>query len=201
MAKKLVITGGPCAGKTSSMEILRAALANIDSCVLFVPEAATDLILSGISPRTCPSVLDFQTQVIALQIEREIAADAAADEAMLSDGKNAVVICDRGICDSRAYLSAGDYARALAANGLDAQTALERYDAVFYLDSIASTNPDAYTCSNNSARVSDAQEAALADARTFEAWSAHPHVIRIGNESVFEQKMSKLVSAIMRHAS
>ena len=184
---KVVITGGPCAGKTSAMDVLRAELARRGVAARLVPEAATDLILSGVAPWTCASMLEFQTQVIRLQLEREAAAFA---------GGAALVVCDRGVCDSHAYLSDADYGRALAANGLSARDALARYDAVFHLESVAKASPGAYTRANNSARFEDAHEAAAADDRTLAAWAAHPRVRVIANEASFERKAANLVAAI-----
>ena len=96
--KVMTITGGPCAGKTSAMDVLRERFECAGVRAVFIPEAATDLINAGVAPWTCPSMLEFQTRVIALQIEREAEAlrRARATHA-------AVVICDRGLCDSRTY--------------------------------------------------------------------------------------------------
>ncbi len=190
--KTIVITGGPCAGKTSALDVLRVQFAHAETPAVFVPEAATDLILSDIAPWTCESMLEFQTQVIALQIERE--ANAAAEAAKL--GAGAVIVCDRGICDSHAYLSDSDYARALANNRLIDDEALARYDAIFHLETVAALDADEYTRENNGARFENAEEAVAADLRVRAAWSAHPNKRFIANESTFEQKTANLVDAI-----
>lgn len=188
----IVVTGGPCAGKTSAMEAVREGLASADITAIEVPEAATDLILAGTAPWTCPSMLDFQTQVIALQLKREAAA--AAEAAALD---NAVIVCDRGICDSHAYLSDADYETALSENGISEAQALARYDAVFHLESVALADASAYTKANNGARFEDAQGAVLADRRTLSAWSAHPSLHVIANEEEFRAKADNLTSAIL----
>ena len=186
-AKVIAITGGPCAGKTSVMGVVRDELERKGVAVRLVPEAATDLILEGVAPWTCPSMLHFQTQVIRLQLEREAEA--------LSSGA-AVVVCDRGVCDSRAYLTDGEYSRALSANRLAACEALARYDAVFHLESVALADPAAYTRANNTARFESAEEAVAADRRTLNAWSAHPNLHVIGNAGSFDEKAGALVAAI-----
>lgn len=188
----IVVTGGPCAGKTSAMEAVREGLASADIAAIEVPEAATDLILAGTAPWTCPSMLDFQTQVIALQLKREAAA--AAEAAALDD---AVIVCDRGICDSHAYLSDADYETALSKNGISEAQALARYDAVFHLESVALADAGAYTKANNGARFEDAQGAVLADRRTLSAWLAHPNLHVIANEEEFQAKANNLASAIL----
>lgn len=174
------------------MECLRERLAGTGVAAVFVPEAATDLILAGTAPWTCASMLEFQTRVIALQLEREDAA--FEDAARLGD---ALVICDRGVCGSRAYLTGKEYAAALAANSLTERDALDRYDAVFHLESVAIADEAAYTQANNDARFEDAAEAALADKRTLAAWSAHPNLRVIASEKTFEAKARNLADAIM----
>ena len=207
--KKIVITGGPCAGKTSALAHVGEQLKRTGVPMLVVPEAATDLILQGIAPWTCPSVLDFQTRVIALQLARENAfaqlvealarstAGSAARGGEASDRqREPVLICDRGVCDSHAYLTDEEFSQALADNGLDEAGALARYDAVFHLESVAKDNPDAYTRQNNDARFEDAAEAAKADERGIRAWKHHPAFHVIGNFPTYEEKAHALCAGI-----
>ena len=194
--KRLVITGGPCAGKTTALAWLQERFAREGVAAVFVPEAATDLIMRNIAPWTCESMRAFQTQVIALQLEQE----AATIDEISPLGPDALIIFDRGICDSHAYLSDEDFARALAENGLNERDALARYDAVFHLESVAKIDPRAYTKANNPARFETAEEAAAVDTRVLSAWAAHPHVSVIGSCSSFEGKFELLVREIERIA-
>lgn len=173
------------------MEVLRERLGIGGVRAIFVPEAATELILSGVAPWTCDSMREFQTRVIALQLEREATAFGQA----ALDGS--IVICDRGICDSRAYLTEEGYQRALESNGIIHDQALCRYDAVFHLDTVAKDYPSAYTKANNDARFENAQEAVLANERVIEAWSEHPSLHVIGNFDSFDEKADALYEAIM----
>lgn len=192
----IAITGGPCAGKTSAMGVLRERFVADGLKAVFIPEAATDLINAGVAPWTCSSMREFQTRVIALQLERE----AAAFEQAVSNGVD-LVVCDRGICDSRAYLSREDYQAALAENGITHDKALARYDAVFHLETVAKGDARAYTKENNNARFESAEEAALVDNRVIEAWTAHPAFSVIGNRDSFEEKAAELYEAIARFMS
>ena len=198
--KTIVITGGPCAGKTSALSYVCERLERAGFAAIAVPEAATDLILGGIAPWTCPSVLDFQTRVIALQLAREAEAlrrprkVGCGEESLASRGT--VIVCDRGVCDSRTYLSAEEFFRALDANGLDEARALARYDAVFHLESVAKDDAGAYTRQNNGARFEDTVEAVAADERNMRAWSAHPDMSVIGNYPSFGEKVDALCAAI-----
>ncbi|MBQ9069510.1 MAG: ATP-binding protein [Eggerthellaceae bacterium] len=226
--KTIVVTGGPCSGKTSALEALRERMAAEGIPAVFVTEAGTDLILDGVSPLSLGSMLPFQTQVAALQIQRE---DAARQEALALEEKmranasakkagpttnvldpdapknpdseapapEALVICDRGICDGAAYLDARDYAQALEANGLTHDTAMKRYDAVFCLESMAHLGDAMYTTQNNSARSENAAEAAALDKRTHRAWKEHPHFHFVPNKPTFAQKADHLISLILEN--
>ena len=46
---KIVITGGPCAGKTTGMSFLEQELSKNGYKVVFINESATEIILSQIS--------------------------------------------------------------------------------------------------------------------------------------------------------
>ncbi|MBQ9021173.1 MAG: ATP-binding protein [Eggerthellaceae bacterium] len=216
--KTIVITGGPCSGKTSAIGVLRERLRAADIKAVYVAEAGTDLILEGITPASLGSMRAFQTRVAALQIEREARAQEEAlalEEAQRATGAKAgtetraeagtetrtnqevLVICDRGICDGAAYLSPEDYARVLEANRLDAANLFARYDAVFCLESTAKIKDGAYTTANNTARSETPEEAAALDDRTRAAWEAHPCFHFIANEESFAEKAEKLVAGIL----
>ena len=47
---KIVITGGPCAGKTTALSKLEKHFTGLGFRVIFINETATELILNGIAP-------------------------------------------------------------------------------------------------------------------------------------------------------
>ena len=57
---KIVITGGPCAGKTTGLSYLEQELTKIGYKVVFLNESATELILNGLSRGAFNSNLDFE---------------------------------------------------------------------------------------------------------------------------------------------
>ena len=68
---KIVITGGPCAGKTTGMSWIQNAFTERGYTVLFVPETATELISGGVAPWTCSSNSEYQKCQMKLQQEKE----------------------------------------------------------------------------------------------------------------------------------
>ena len=47
---KIVLTGGPCAGKTTAMSRIQTHFTKMGYTVLFIPETATELITGGVAP-------------------------------------------------------------------------------------------------------------------------------------------------------
>ena len=68
---KIVITGGPCAGKSTAMSRIQSAFTQMGYTVLFIPETASELITGGVSPWICKSNLDYQKCQMKLQMEKE----------------------------------------------------------------------------------------------------------------------------------
>ena len=64
-------TGGPCAAKSTAMSLVQNAFTQMGYTVLFVPEAATELITGGIAPWTCGTNAEYQKCQMKLQIEKE----------------------------------------------------------------------------------------------------------------------------------
>ncbi len=103
---KIVITGGPCAGKTTGLSRIQSEFNKLGYTVLFVPETATELISGGIAPFTCSSNLEFQKYMFKLQQEKEHIFEQAARN--MKDEK-VLIVCDRGLMDNRAYLEEADF--------------------------------------------------------------------------------------------
>ena len=68
---KIVVTGGPCAGKTTALSWIQNAFTKMDYAVLFVDETATQLITGGAAPWLTASNRDYQWQLIQLQQAKE----------------------------------------------------------------------------------------------------------------------------------
>lgn len=97
---KIVITGGPCAGKSTAMSWVQNAFTELDYTVLFVPETATELITGGVEPWTCGTNEDYQKCQMRLQAEKESVFEQAAT--MQAD--KVLIVCDRGALDNKAYM-------------------------------------------------------------------------------------------------
>ena len=190
---RIVITGGPCAGKTTGLSWIRNAFSSRGYRVLFVPETATELITGGVAPWTCGSNLEYQKCQVKLQLEKEKVFLQAAEG---MDSEKVLIVCDRGIMDNKAYMTDTEFLAVLNALDLDPVSARDSYDGVFHLVTAAKGAEEFYTLSNNQARTETPEEARRLDDRLIAAWTGHPHLRVIGNGTDFDAKMKRLIAEI-----
>ncbi len=190
---KIVITGGPCAGKTTGLSRIQSAFAARGYRVLFVPETATELISNGVAPWTCADNLEYQKCQMQLQLEKERIFRQAAEG---MDCEKVLIVCDRGLMDNRAYMSETEFQAALEALHLDLVSLRDGYDGVFHLVTAAKGAEEFYTLSNNQARTETPRQARELDDKLIAAWTGHPHLRVIGNDRDFDGKMKRLVAEI-----
>ena len=191
---KIVITGGPCAGKTTAMSWIQNEFTKLGYTVLFVPETATELILGGVTPWTLKTNLDYQLCQLKLQIEKENIFEEAAKKIMQSH--KVLIVCDRGSIDNKAYMNEIEFQAALDTLSLNETELRDSYDAVFHLVTAAKGAEKFYTLSNNQARTETVEEAAAMDDKLIAAWTGHPHFRIIDNSKGFDDKMKHLIKEI-----
>ncbi len=190
---KIVLTGGPCAGKTTALNWINNYFSKRGYTVLFVPETATELITNGVAPWTCKTNYDYQTFQIRLQKMKEEIFDEAAKK-MKND--KILIVCDRGLLDNKAYMKDVDFKRILKEINSNEIKERDTYDAVFHLVSAAKGKEDVYTLANNNARTESIEEAKLLDDKIISAWTGHPHFRIIDNSTEFEEKLERLIKEI-----
>lgn len=190
---KIVITGGPCAGKSTAMSWVQNAFTQMGYTVLFVPETATELITGGVAPWTCKTNAEYQKCQLRLQLEKEKVFEQAAKT---MDASKVLIVCDRGALDNKAYMDNLEFAQMLEYLGSNEIELRDNYDAVFHLVTAAKGAEEFYTTANNSARTETVDEAAALDDKLISAWTGHPHLRVIDNSSDFEDKMKRLIAEI-----
>ena len=191
---KIVITGGPCAGKTTALENIKKYFSEKGFGVLFLHETATELISGGIAPWTLETNYEFQRAILNLQNEKE---DIILTSAKTLKGYDKILlVLDRGTMDNKAYLSNYDFYRLLDEYEISEQDLLDRYDAVFHLVTAAKGAEKFYTFSNNSARTESVESAIELDDKTIYAWENHPHHKILDNSTPFDEKIKRLINEI-----
>ncbi len=190
---KIVITGGPCAGKTTAMNWIQHAFTERGYDVLFVPETATELITGGVAPWTCRTNSDYQHCHMRFQLEKEKVFEQAA-RVMKKD--KVLIVCDRAALDNKVYMDEETFQSVLQSVHASEVELRDQYDAVFHLVTAAKGAEEFYTTANNNARTETVEEAAAMDDKFIAAWTGHPHLRVIDNSTDFEDKMKRLIAEI-----
>ncbi len=156
--RRIVLTGGPGAGKTAVLELVRQYFCRH---VHVLPESAS-ILFGGGFPRSDSQLgrQAAQRAIFFVQRELELAANGSDSPA--------IVLCDRGTIDGAAYWPGPDELWHSVATTRDEQ--LARYDAVIHLRTPAAS---AYK-HQNPVRIESAAEALAIDERIARAWDGHP---------------------------
>ena len=190
---KIVITGGPCAGKTTAMSWIQNAFTRKGYMVLFVDETATELIIGGAPWKYTKNNREYQLQVTKLMLAKEQAFEAVAGT---FDAEKVLIVCDRGTLDNRAYMSDEEFRYVLDQLGTSEIELRDHYDAVFHLVTAANGAEEFYTLANNAARYETVEEAIAVDNGLIASWTGHPHLRVIDNRYDFQGKMMALITEI-----
>lgn len=190
---KIVVTGGPCGGKSTAMTWIESNLSKHGYKVLFIPETASELILGGVAPWTVNSNYEFQKALVSLQIQKERVFEMAARN---MDDEKILIVADRGIADNKAYMTDEEFDRLCHELGGSEVSFRDTYDAVFHLVTAAQGAPKFYTLSNNQARTETPEQAIEMDQKVLSCWTGHPHLRVIDNSTDFNTKMKRLINEI-----
>lgn len=179
--RRIVLTGGPGAGKTATLELIRRA-AFCDH-VEILPEAA-GIVFGGGFPRRTDIGGRKAAQRAIFHVQRQLEEAVAADNA-------AIILCDRGTIDGAAYWPGPDDYFDGVCTTIDDE--LQRYDAVIHL-----RTPSVGGGYNhqNPLRTESAMEAADVDRRILEVWTTHPHRFIVEATSDFLRKAGEVLTLL-----
>lgn len=199
---KIVLTGGPCAGKTEVIEGIKEKLKEEGYYVILIPETASELIPNGIIPdKNREHTLIFQQLVLLAQTQKEQNVNTYCQNLitnsthLLKDKKGIIILCDRGIIDNRAYLSHEDYHNLLKRYHYNELEILDQYDLAIDLISLATAKPELYAL--NGIRYENTEEAARIDQITSSAWLLHRNLIAVMPTDQIEEKINTVFSHII----
>jgi CYTH domain-containing protein/predicted ATPase len=192
MIKKVVLTGGPCSGKTTILPILKERFEELGWRVLVAPEAPTILLSTGFAcdRSNDKQSYDFQTSLIHLQWTLEEAMDKAARHTT----QRTLIIYDRGLMDGQAFCSRQVWDKIVYNNNLS--EIKNHYDLVVFLESAATNAKESYTTSNNKARKETVEEAAALDSKIAGAWIYHRHFKYVKCQRFFCDKTEEVFQHI-----
>ena len=101
MITKIVLTGGPCAGKTTTNERIEEFFSKVGYAVFTLPEAATLFIEAGAEFLTQDPRLYFEIHRSMMNFLLQM--EDSFYEIAKATGKPALVVNDRGAMDISAY--------------------------------------------------------------------------------------------------
>jgi predicted ATPase len=175
---RIVITGGPGAGKTASLEVARRALCEH---VGFARESAS-IVFGGGFPRESRESAASAAQRAIFHVQREL-------ETLFDDRPDLqLVLCDRGTVDCAAYWPRAEeeFYHEL---GTTHAAELARYVAVIHLRPPRAG--DGYQ--RTGLRIESAAEAARIDGRIEHAWRGHPRRFFIDHTHDFPAKVRRFL--------
>lgn len=179
--RRIVLTGGPGAGKTALLEMIRQSFC---SHVKVLPEAA-GVVFGGGFPREDDSACRRAAQQAIFYVQRAL-------EVTGDSHHPAIVLCDRGTIDGLAYWP-GAPDEFWSSVGATVDGELRRYDAVIHL-----RTPDADHGYNhqNPLRTESAAGAADIDRRIAQAWQGHPRRFIVESAADFLDKASRALDIL-----
>lgn len=193
---RIVLTGGPCGGKSTAMSHISDRLKGLGFRVFCVPEAASLLITGvGIVPPMLPEheQLTFEGTLLRTKIALEDTFTALAR----ASKKRSVVLCDRGTMDTRAYMDKETFDLVMSEFGWNVVDLRDRrYDGVIHLVTAAIGAPQHYGTENNTARHESLEQAAELDFKVLEAWVGHPRIRIVDNSTGWDGKLTRVLDAV-----
>lgn len=197
--KRIVLTGGPCAGKTTALVRVIEHFSGLGYKVFTIPEVPTMFTQAGMNYLTDNSDFFYEGEKATLEIQLSL-EDKFMKMAQACKSP-AVIVCDRGTMDISAYMQPEVWEDITQAVGTSTPELRARYDAVLHLVSAADGAEQFYTTSNNASRNESADEeglkiARMLDKKVIEAWTGHPHLRVINNNVDFDRKLNRVLKEI-----
>ena len=183
---KVVLTGGPCGGKTKSLEILKKNLKYYDLSVITISETASDLLSMGYAPGCNISYFDFQNILFKIQFIKEYINEKNVD----------IAICDRGLLDAKIYIDNEEFNNLLILNQVKENEILDTYNVALYFRTIAYEFPDIF----QQERIYEVPSVGIMrDKRSLEAWKSKILHVSYSNFDGYENKIMSIYGALKDH--
>lgn len=192
---KLVLTGGPCGGKTTGQARLCTFFENLGWKVFRVPETATVLLSGGIkfSDLTADEAYKFQENLLRTMIQME----NTFFELGKSCTRNCLIICDRGVMDASAFVSKEKWDRMMRTNNWNSVELRDnRYNHIVHMVSAANGAEAFYSTEDHACRSEGVGLARELDYKSAAAWIGHPYFDVIDNSSDFESKVNRMIECV-----
>ena len=180
--KLVVLTGGPGAGKTAVLEMIKKMLCEH---VAILPESASIIFGGGFWRLETPTGRTAAQKAI-FHIQRDM------EELVLNEKKWALGLCDRGTLDGVAYWPS-DEETFWSTLGTSRDIEYSRYQAVIHLRSPSETHGYNH---QNPLRIETALQAQSIDEKIHRIWSGHPKYRQVESSANFMEKANRAIQLI-----
>lgn len=192
--KRIVLTGGPCAGKTTALVKVIEHFSSLGYKVFIIPEVPTLFSQAGMDYLTTNKKFFYEGEKATL--ETQIALEDKFTRMAEAIEEPTIIVCDRGTMDISAYMQPDMWDEITLGAGTNSEELRSRYDAVLHLVSAADGAEQFYTTANNSERTEGIELARELDKKVIQAWSGHPHLRVINNHENFDTKIKRVLQEI-----
>ena len=182
VTRLVVLTGGPGAGKTAVLEMVKKVLCEH---VVVLPESAGIIFGGGFWRLESPSA-KIASQRAIYHVQREM------ENLVLNEKKWAMALCDRGTLDGLAYWPESEHSFWENTNS-SLKNEYSHYHAVIHL---RSPSDDLGYNHVNPLRIESATQALAIDQKICRIWSEHTNYHQIESRSSFLEKANSAIELI-----
>lgn len=184
--KKILITGGACAGKTSVLNTIRNYLEDSKYEFQIFEEVPTKLISGGITSEKIGK-MEFVELIIKNQIANE----------RNCQGKE-IIIFDGSPIDSMKFITREEFEKFARKYNTSFNKIINGYDGIIFLETVAKKFPELYSNENNLARLTDVDAAVTRNDKLFQIYNENLNVYLIKPEKNMEIKNNNVINTIKK---
>lgn len=184
LLKKILITGGACAGKTTILKLIKQYLEEKNYNVNIIEEVPTKLINEGVTPEKIGKI-EFQELIIKTQINNE-----------KNCPKDGINIFDGSPIDSMKFITREEFDKIVKKYNSNFEEIINGYDGILFLETVAKEFPKLYSNENNKARLTDVEGAVIRNDTLFNVYNVCSKIYLIKPDSDLEVKKKRVIEAI-----
>ena len=184
--KKILITGGACAGKTWVLNTICNYLKDNNYEFQIFEEVPTKLISREITSKKIGK-MEFVELIIKNQIANE----------RNCQGKE-IIIFDGSPIDSMKFIKREEFEEFARKYNTSFNKIINGYDGIIFLETVAKKFPKLYSNENNLARLTDVDAAVTRNDKLFQIYNENSNVYLIKPEKNMEIKNNNVINTIKK---
>lgn len=188
--KKILITGGACAGKTTVLNIIKNYLEQNNYTVFIVEEVPTELIEKGITSQKLGKK-EFLTLIIQTQINNEKKYNKK-----YRNKDKTIIIFDGSPIDSLKFITRNELDFILEKYNKKFEDFIDNYDGILFLQTVAKKYPELYSNENNKARLTNIEDAIKRNDKLLKEYEKYDITYVINSYKNFDIKKAKIIESI-----